>query len=535
MVGKAGSHGHSTVPEIPYRPTIPAVVRRAASSFGDDDYIVMPDRRMSFLQLEATSRRLAKELLAAGVTKGTPIGIHLATGPEWAAVFVAATRIGALAMPFSTIYRPAELRNAMRLGDVSVLISSPGMLRKDHTAFLEEAAPGLAGSLAGRLSLMDLPYLRSILLLGGSDRPWADAFELSDNDAEQAMNGFDDVLLEALEEEVTPSDPMVAVFTSGTTAAPKAVVHTHGAAIRKTAPAAGAGLSAIFSGRHLTMMPFFWIGGIQQVLSALQSGATLLTLERLDAGAALQLGQREKATHIMGNPQALRSLLGGSDIESAVPTIRPLPRRPWEGGPSSQGDLATGLGMTETFGPWAGVEGFEYRVVAPDTGDVLDDGEAGEFHVRGYGLMQGLHKQEREEVFEPDGFYATGDLGYVEDDLVYFRARVKDLIKTKGANVAPPEVEEVLNARPEVQIAFVVGLPHPDWGEEVVAGVVPRGDDPVDVQGLLDDCRRLLSPYKVPTTVEILRADEVPYLSSSKPDRRALREVLVQRRAQRCG
>jgi acyl-CoA synthetase (AMP-forming)/AMP-acid ligase II len=510
---------------------MPEVIRRASSLFGDDDYIVMLDRRISFRQLEAASRRLAKELLAAGVTKGTPIGIHLTTGPEWAVVFVAATRIGALAMPFSTIYRPVELRAAMYTGDVAVLISSAKMLGKDHEVFLEDAIPGLAGSRPGRLRVLDLPYLRSVRLVGGSNRSWAEPLELSADDAEQAVHGFDDALLEALEEEVTPADSIVVVFTSGTTAAPKAVVHSHGAALRKTSPVANAGLNAIFSGRDLSLMPFFWVGGIQQVLSALQSGATLLTLERLDASDALELGRREKATSIMGNPQALRSLLGGRDIESAIPTIRPLPDRPWEGGPSSKGDMATGLGMTETFGPWAGVEGFEFRVVDPDTGEVLDDGETGEFYVRGYGLMQGLYKREREEVFEPDGFYKTGDLGYVEKGVVYFQTRLKDLIKTKGANVAPPEVEEVLNARPDVQIAFVVGVPHSDWGEEVVAGVVPRGDDTVDIAGLLDDCRRLLSPYKVPTRVEILQPDEVPYLSSSKPDRRALHDMLAARGA----
>jgi len=214
------------VPQTPYRPTMPEVVRRASSLFGHADYIVMPDRRISFHRLEAASRRLAKELLVAGVTKGTPIGIHLVTGPEWAVAFAAAARIGALAMPFSAIYRPAELRTAMRLGDVSILISSARMLGKDHEAFLEDAVPGLVGSRPGRLSIVDLPYLRSIRLLGGSNRSWAEPFELSSEEAEQAVSGVDDALLEALEEEVTPADSMVAVFTSGTTAAPKAVVHS---------------------------------------------------------------------------------------------------------------------------------------------------------------------------------------------------------------------------------------------------------------------------------------------------------------------
>src|SRR6478735_2452297 len=134
----------ASVPEIPYRATIPVVVRRAAVEFPDDDYIVMPDRRITFREAELASRRLAKELLAAGVGKGTRVGIHLPTGPEWAVAFIAATRIGALTMPYSTLYRSAELRRAMRIGDVAVLLASPTMLGKDHEAFLEEAVPGLA-------------------------------------------------------------------------------------------------------------------------------------------------------------------------------------------------------------------------------------------------------------------------------------------------------------------------------------------------------------------------------------------------------
>jgi acyl-CoA synthetase (AMP-forming)/AMP-acid ligase II len=169
-------------------------------------------------------------------------------------------------------------------------------------------------------------------------------------------------------------------------------------------------------------------------------------------------------------------------------------------------------------------------VVHPETGDLLGDGELGEFHVRGYGLMQGLYKREREDVFEPDGFYRTGDLGYLEKGLVYFAARLNDMIKTKGANVSPAEVEAVLNARPDVRLSFVFGLPHDEFGEEVVAAVVRDGDEPVDVDGLLADCRRALSSFKVPTLVMVLAPADLPYLSSSKPDRRAIRDLLAARR-----
>jgi acyl-CoA synthetase (AMP-forming)/AMP-acid ligase II len=511
--------------QAPYRPTMPAIVRRAAALFGPEDYVVVPDRRISFSQLESESRILAMRLLAMGVSKGTRVGIHLVSGPEWTVVFAAVTRIGAVAMPFSTLFRPAELRTAMRVGDVSILISSPRILGKDHEAFLEEAVPGLAESRPGQLRAAGVPFLRTVMLLGESDRPWAQTAALGQPGP--ASERADELLLSAIEAEVTPADWMLILFTSGTTAEPKAIVHTHGAAVRKTSPAANAALHAMYPGRVLALMPFFWIGGLQEVLSALQSGATLLTLERLEASAALELGRREGATSVMGNSKALQGLFGHTDLRQIIPTLRPIPAPPWEGSPNGQGDVPTGLGMSETFGPWAAVEGFEIRVVDPQSGEVLGEGETGEFWVRGYGLMDGMYKQERAETFETGGFYRTGDLGYTENGLVYFQSRLKDMIKTKGANVAPAEVEAVLNARPEVRLSCVFGLPHETFGEEVVAAVVREGDTPVDVDVLMAACRREVSSYKVPEMIVVLEPDEIPYLSSSKPDRRAIKELVA--------
>ncbi len=523
----ASSRPFVTGPDLPYRPTMPEVVRRAATLFGDEDCVVLPDRRMSFRSMESASRSLAQDLLASGVGKGTRVGLHLASGPEWVAAFVAVTRIGALAMPFSTLYRPVELRTAMRVGDVSLLISSPTMLGKDHQAYLEEAVPGLGGSTAGQLRIPELPYLRSIGLLGGGTRPWADRLDLSLDGHDDRVAGEEWARLEAAEAEVTPSDPLLVVFTSGTTADPKAVVHSQGSVIRKMSREADAGLNAMFGGRVLCLMPFFWVGGMQEVLAALQSGAALITLERPDASVALELAKRERVTSIKETILARRSLFAGVDLKSAVPSVRPLPARAWDGPPSSQGDMAFGIGMTETFGLWTNVEGMECRIADPDTGRILGEGEVGEFQVRGYALMQRLYKYEREDVFTPDGFYPTGDLGYTENGKFYFTSRLKDLIKTKGANVAPAEVEAVLNKDPSVRSSYVAGLPHDAYGEEVVAIVVPDEGHIIEVDALLNQCRSQLSSYKVPTMIEVLPDDEVPRLPSGKVDRRTLISMLV--------
>src|SRR5262245_63423696 len=149
------------------------------------------------------------------------------------------------------------------------------------------------------------------------------------------------------------------------------------------------------------------------------------------------------------------------------------------------------LGMTETAGPHTydrmdvdlperlrgsfghAVPGVEHKVIDPETGATLPPGEVGEICVRGYSLMLGLHKQERDDVFDRDGYYHTGDAGYFDEEgVLYFQARLGEMIKTAGANVTPREVEVVIETLPEVVSAFVVGLPDPARGQMVAESVV---------------------------------------------------------------
>jgi acyl-CoA synthetase (AMP-forming)/AMP-acid ligase II len=136
-------------------------------------------------------------------------------------------------------------------------------------------------------------------------------------------------------------------------------------------------------------------------------------------------------------------------------------------------------------------------------------------------LMQGLHKQERTDVFDPDGWYHTGDRGYFRDGWFRFTGRQSDLIKTKGANVAPAEVEKALVSLDGVAQAFVFGVDHPQRGQDVVALVVPRGEG-VEETAARDELRDVLASYKIPRHVFAIEAVDVPYLTSQKPDRRRL-------------
>ena len=329
------------LPDLDYEPTIPAVVRRAATTFGDNDFIVMPDRRMTYAEAEVASRRVGKQLLAAGVGKGTRIGFKFPYGTDWVVAWLAIARIGAVGMPFSTSYKPAELRKALRFGDVDTLLVPSTMFAQDHLAYIESAVPGLAEAGPEPLRIPALPYLRHVCVSGPSDRLWAKALPLdfrlgatpgaapAANDAGTEGEDISDEFFEAVEAEVTPSDLMMTIFTSGTTGEPKGVVHTHGNFLRHGANLARfAGLTS--ESRRLCAMPFFWIGGVGLALNfALSVGSAILCVERFEPDAVLDLMEAEGATELAVWPQLGQRMQRyivetGRDV-SGIPAFVPRP------------------------------------------------------------------------------------------------------------------------------------------------------------------------------------------------------------------
>jgi len=517
------------VPDVGYKATLGEAVRRAARLFGDRDFIVMPDRRMTFADAEHRSRELAKTFLGAGLGKGSRIGVFFTYGPEFVVAWLAALRIGALVMPFSTIYKPAELRKVLRIGDVHTLIAPPALLGHDVAEFLEEAIPGLAGQAApGPYFLTDMPYLRDVWIAGAVDRAWATPVDLSGT---SSVTPVSDELVAALEAEVVPADLAQVVYTSGSSALPKGVVHSHSSIVRTTAAFGDLSQAATPDGkpRVLCGFPFFWIGGTLVLGGALHSGLTMLCLERFEAEAALDLVEKERATSVAAWPSLIQSMrshptYAGRDLSSCPMLI---------GGPS---DIALvdspvpGIpghrGMSETVGNWNGVE---RKVVDPDVGEALPDMEEGELLIRGYGLMQGYYKREREEVFDADGWFHTGDRVFIYQNRPYFKGRYYEMIKSRGANVSPREVELLLESLPGVAHALVMGFPHPTMEEEVTAVVVPVPGYQLDLKALETQARAELSSFKVPTRWEVIEQEsDIPWLGSGKPDKLKLRGILLE-------
>lgn len=532
-----------------YEPTLPVFLRRLVDQHGARELIVQDDRRLSFANAEARSGRLARELLARGVGKGHLVAIWLPNGPDWVVAWLAAARIGAIAVPINTFYKARELAWTLRHADAGTLVTQPAFLGHDYLARLEEAAPSLAGCVTPELFLPELPHLRRVIVMGGGDRPWAlDARELET--AAGASAGIDVPYLTEVERDVRPADPMVILYSSGSTADPKGAVHTH-----ETVLCHSFNLTAHRdlkeSDRVWSPMPFFWVGGfVFAFVGNLQAGATTLCEEVFDPGRTLAFLERERATLALGWPHFGKALAEHPDARDRdlsalrggnVPDILPeaiVPADPRR--------RSNALGMTETCGPhtWSegplsealagsfgrAVPGVEHKIVDPETGATLAAGQSGEICIRGYSLMQGLYKVPRRETFDADGFYHTGDAGFFDDEgILWFEGRLGDMIKSGGANVAPSEVEAILNAYPEVKAAFVVGVPDPERGQNVAAAVVAEAGAALEPAGLKLRVKADLSAYKVPRHVWVFEDGTLPFTDSGKIDKRRLAEQLVAR------
>jgi acyl-CoA synthetase (AMP-forming)/AMP-acid ligase II len=515
-------------PDIGFRPTVPDALRRAVSEYPDLDYLVSLEERWTFAEAEERSAHIARRLLAAGVGKGTRVGLFFTYGGEWLLLWLALSRIGALVMPFSTFYAPRELRTAMRIGDVELLFAPDRILKIDVPAFLEEAFPGLEGQRDGHLRLDDAPYLRRIHSVRPVDRPWAGDFDLM---TDATADDVSDELLRRVEEQVFPSDPAVVVYTSGTTAEPKGVVHSQGTVMRQTSIMAYH--QRMWAGdlqpKFLCTMPFFWVGGVLAVAGALQGGVTLLTLPKLEAGPALELIERERGTGVAGFPTFMQELRNHPDFATRdLSSARML-----LDGPSDismigvPGDKPTHRSLSESGGSFFATD---VRVIDPETGETVQRGEEGELLIRGPGAFEGYLKRERWEAFDADGWYHTGDRVYQLEDpgdvRIFFAGRYSELIKSAGANVSPKEVEAVLDEFDEVVSSFVVGLDDPERGEVVAAVVVPKDPTAWDTESMAVKARASLSSYKVPRRWIVASASEVPLLGTGKVNRKKLVELI---------
>jgi acyl-CoA synthetase (AMP-forming)/AMP-acid ligase II len=500
------------------RETIDHLVKLRAAEHGAKPMTIDPVSRLTYNELDDTTKGLALALIEAGIGKGTRVGLILPNGVSWVQIAIAVTRIGAVLVPLSTLLQPRELAAQLRTASVQFLISVEEF--RGHR-YLDE------------LQREQLPALREV---------W-----IPDRSLPAVAGDAPSRIVDALAATVTPSDPMVVMFTSGSSGAPKGVVHSHGSALG--AVASGLASRCIDSDTRLYLpMPFFWVGGFASgVLSALVAGATLVTEAIPAPETTLRLLERERVTLFRGWPDQAEALARHPyRAETDLSALRPgslealLP-------PEQRGKAdarATLFGMTEAFGPYCGYPadtdmprsawascgkpfpGMEVRITDPDNGEPVRTGTIGLIELRGPHTLRGICRRSREDLFTADGFYPTGDLGKLDDDgFLFYHGRSDDMFKVSGATVYPSEVEQALREIDGVDNAFVTNVSGAQ-GDQVGAAVVCDTAANTAEQ-LRGSARTLLSSFKVPTMWLLVDSDDaIPRGPTGKVDARQLRELL---------
>ncbi len=494
--------------------TFAQLIRAAAAAHGEAVAIVIegasiPDEQMTFVELERKSAELARGLIARGVGKGARVAFIFGNSPGFAVTLAAVCRIGAIAIPVSTMIRANELVRVLRQCDATALIVQRRYLENDYVDRLCDALPELRAGAGADLRINKTPYLRWVASHGESLPP-----TIQDMTAVAAggRSVSEELLLE-MESEIHPSDQMLEIYTSGSMALPKGVRHNHGPILFRTHYLRSM-LNPQPGNQIVVQLPMFWVGGLMMyLLPNLEVGATSVCKERTLSNSRVAMG----------------SVLAADDLKLMAQT-KPY----WS------------LGMSETLGPYSYADilrapnrplcapldhiadRFEVRVVDA-AGAAVGEGATGEIQVRGYALTPGLHKVEQAEYFTADGFYRTGDMGLVDGSRIHFVGRNGDIIKTAGATVSPAEVEMELQELQGVHSAYVVGVPDPERGQMLVAVVVPREGATLDFSRLEQALRQRLSSYKVPRVYLSITRDEVPLLHSNKVARRELQALVVKK------
>jgi steroid-24-oyl-CoA synthetase len=502
----------------------------ASAEFGDRPFTVYRDERRSY----AEHLRLVLGLAAAfrdgyGLERGDRVAIAMRNYPEWSPVFWAAQVAGLVAVPLNAWWSGPELVWAVG----------------DSGARLVVADGERAARLAGRV---DVPLVRVRGEGGSAAREWADMVAALDPAAP-----VPDV-------EVTPDDDSTILYTSGTTGRPKGAVHSHRNHVtnalnvlllnRAVARARGTAPPTSQPGTLLSY-PLFHIAGLNALYGAVLTGAKVATQyrwdvdearalvrdERLTAGAGVPTTMRELAEAAIAHPADLASLtrigMGGAPIPAEL-----VARIDAALGPRTF--AANGYGSTETTSAICAnserdyvahpdsvgrpAPGADLRVVDPATLDDVADGEIGELWFRGPNVVRGYWRNPTAtaEAFV-DGWYRTGDLGFVRDGWVHVVDRLKDVVIRGGENVYCAQVESALHGVDGVVEAAVYGVPHPTLGEEVAAAVRTAPGAPRDADALRAAVAERVAGFAAPTRIAWFDGP-LPRTATGKVLKRELRD-----------
>jgi long-chain acyl-CoA synthetase len=481
------------------------------------------DETFSYGRLRSEMNRIGMGLLTCGTKKGDRVCIYLDSSPEYLISYFAIWRIGAVAVPANIVYRSKELLHTVNDAGASAIIT--------------------AGEGAGVVESIrtDAPTLSTVICSRGACRD-SIAWE-SFAEAPESMRAVN----------CATTDLCHIQYTAGTTGTPKGAMLTHGNWMTAL-DAEREALRIRMDDVYLGIYPMGHVG-ISWGLSVLRAGGTYVMMERFELGQYLALAERERVTVLAGMPPVIHSLVHSPPgAERQLVTARviisgggQLLPAVWEAFDRRYHiPVANSYGLSETIVIGSGTttlpeyphltRGYQSVGVAVgytevkivdtnDPGRELPPGESGEIALRGPSVAQGYWNmpQATAEVFLPDGWFLTGDIGHLDEDgILYITDRKKDMIIMSGWKIYPTEVENVIVQHPSVADVAVFGIPDERKGEVPVAAVVQKPGTKLDEAALESYCREHLAGYKIPRKLMIV--DALPRVHGWKLLRRTLRE-----------
>lgn len=492
--------------------------------FGDRPALVHDGVTWTYGQLVRQANRLAHALHDLGVGPGSPVALLMSNRVEYLVADQAVIRLGAAKVPLNDMLSASEIAFILADSGATVAIADPGLLDATLDA--------------------DAPALRHVIAIGAAPEgtlSWDEALAAAPDGAA------------APDVEPGPEHVGLIAYTGGTTGRQKGVVHTQrGLAVNMLAHVIEMGL--LDDERLLIMSPLPHAAGfIAQ--AALLKGAVAFVESRFDPDLALDRIDRDRVTYTFMVPTMIYRLLDrAEEREVDLTSLRtilygaaPITRERLEQGLNRLGPVFMQLyGQSEAPDFVTRLRREDHDLAHPhrltscgqatllmqvavldDDDNELPPGQPGEIATRGPYVMTGYHNlPEKSAETLRGGWLHTGDLGQMDaDGYVYLMDRKNDMIISGGMNVYSTEVENVVQVCTGVGQVAVVGVPHPDWGEAVVAFVVPAGDGELDETTVLAHCRTELAAYKRPKAVR--RIDALPVTAYGKIDKKALRKEWV--------
>ncbi len=511
------------------------------------------DYTRTYSQFRDDVDNFARALIAMGVTQGTHITAWATNIPQWYIAFWASAKIGAVLVTMNTAYKSHEAEYLLKQSDTHTLIMVDGWRDSDYIAIINELCPELSETPVGEsLHCKRLPFLRNVITVDSKRAgclTWEAALEAG------KKIPLDEV--KRLASLVKPNDVCNMQYTSGTTGFPKGVMLTHYNVVNN-GKCIGDKMDLSTADRMMIQVPMFHcFGMVLSMTSSMSHGATLYPLPYFSPKPALACVDREHITCFNGVPTMFIAMLRHEDFEK---TDFSYIRTGIMAGSNCPADLmreaAEKMNMREIVSVYGQTEAspgctmscvtdslevrtetvgsafpnVECKIIDPETGNDLPNGENGEFVARGYNVMKGYYKMPlaTAAAIDADGWLHTGDIACRDDDGNYrITGRLKDMIIRGGENIYPREIEEFIFTHPKVKDVQVIGVPDKRYGEEIMACVILKEGEEMTEEELKGFVLEHMAKYKVPRYIDFVK--EFPMNAAGKILKYKMREAAVEK------